>query len=348
MADTAPAFPRDKRGEWVPEELPKPGPAFSRPWQIKRAINVIFGFEGVLGWQSLVYIGLTVVSWLFLTPDVARMRTLGIGWIAELYLRNAALLLLIAGTLHLRLYVLKAQGDRYKFNARFPQAGNSKFLFGSQTWDNVFWCFVSGVTIWTAFEALSLWAYANGILPWVEFRTNPVYCLLLFPFINLFRQVHFYWTHRLTHWKPYYRAAHYVHHKNVSPGPWSGFSMHPLEHLIYLSGFLLHWILPSHPIHMVYHLLHAGLTPANGHSGFHRVEVRDKPSVKSGDYFHYLHHRYFDCNYGNEGVPLDKWFGSFHDGSPEAHEAMRGRHRRIKLGRKYVPQPGAAATPDLR
>ncbi len=348
MADTAPAFPRDRRGEWVPAELPKPGPAFSRPWQIKRAINVIFGFEGILGWQSLVYIGLTVVSWLFLTPDMARMRTFGIGWIAELYLRNAALLLLIAGPLHLRLYVLKAQGDRYKFNAHFPQAGNSKFLFGSQTWDNVFWCFVSGVTIWTAFEALSLWAYANDILPWVEFRTNPVYCLLLFPFILLFRQAHFYWTHRLTHWKPYYRAAHYVHHKNVSPGPWSGFSMHPLEHLIYLSGFLLHWILPSHPIHMVYHLLHAGLSPANGHSGFHRVEVRDKPSVKSGDYFHYLHHRYFDCNYGNEGVPLDKWFGSFHDGSPEAHEAMRGRHRRIKLGRRYVPQPGAAATPDLR
>ena len=348
MADTAAAFPRDRRGEWVPEDLPKPSPAFSRPWQIKRALNVVFGFEGILGWQSLIYIGLTAISWLFLTPDMARMRTFGIGWIAELYLRNAALLLLIAGPLHLRLYVLKSQGDRYKFNARFPDGGNRKFLFGSQTWDNVFWCFVSGVTIWTAFEALSLWAYANGILPWVEFRTNPVYFLLMFPAIHLFRQAHFYWTHRLTHWKPYYRAAHYVHHKNVSPGPWSGFSMHPLEHLIYLSGFLLHWILPSHPIHVVYHLMHAGLTPANGHSGFHRVEVKEKPSVKSGDYFHYLHHRYFDCNYGTTQVPLDKWFGSFHDGSREAHAAMRGRHRRIKLGRKYVPDAGVPVSPDLR
>ena len=109
---------------------------------------------------------------------MARMRTFGIGWIAELYVRNAALLLLIAGPLHLRLYVLKSQGDRFTFNARFPSGGNGKFLFGNQTWDNVFWCFASGVTHVDRVEAVSLWAYANGIRPWVEFRTNPVYCVL--------------------------------------------------------------------------------------------------------------------------------------------------------------------------
>ena len=85
MADSAATFPRDPRGEWVPKDLPKPSSAFSRPWRIKRALNAVFGFEGILGWQSLIYIGLTVVSWLFLTPDMARMRTFGIGWIAELY-----------------------------------------------------------------------------------------------------------------------------------------------------------------------------------------------------------------------------------------------------------------------
>ena len=55
----------------------------------------------------------------------------------------------------------------------------------------------------------------------------------------------------------------------------------------------------------------------------------------NGGYFHYLHHRYFDCNYGNEGVPLDKWFGSLHDGSPAAHAAMRARKR--KLGNRGAP-----------
>ena len=50
----------------------------------------------------------------------------------------------------------------------------------------------------------------------------------------------------------------------------------------------------------------------------------------SDNYFHYLHHRYFTVNFGHESVPLDKWFGSFHDGSPEAHEMMLAR-RKIQL-----------------
>ena len=31
----------------------------------------------------------------------------------------------------------------------------------------------------------------------------------------------------------------------------------------------------------------------------------------SGDYFHLLHHQYFDCNYGAMHVPLDWLFGTF-------------------------------------
>ena len=33
-------------------------------------------------------------------------------------------------------------------------------------------------------------------------------------------------------------------------------------------------------------------------------------------------------NYGDGMVPLDKWFGSFHDGSPEADAAMKARRLR--------------------
>ena len=31
----------------------------------------------------------------------------------------------------------------------------------------------------------------------------------------------------------------------------------------------------------------------------------------SGDYFHNLHHRHFDCNYGASHVPMDYWFGTY-------------------------------------
>ena len=36
------------------------------------------------------------------------------------------------------------------------------------------------------------------------------------------------------------------------------------------------------------------------------------------------------CNYGGEIIPLDKWFGSFFDGSRESEVEMRARRRRLK------------------
>jgi sterol desaturase/sphingolipid hydroxylase (fatty acid hydroxylase superfamily) len=48
--------------------------------------------------------------------------------------------------------------------------------------------------------------------------------------------------------------------------------------------------------------------------------------IKTGDYFHYLHHKYFECNYGGDGpVNLDRAFGTFHDGSDAAQKRMNER-----------------------
>ena len=341
------------RGEWQPDSLPKPSPLFTWPIKLVPILKMLFGHDGLLWPKNAIYMGIAVIAWLFFTPDLSRTGTFAVGWIAEIYLRNAALLLVIAGGLHLRLYVKRAQEQRYKFNPRWLMSDSRAFLFGNQTRDNIFWNFASGVTIWTAYEAVTLWAYSNAIIPSVSWARHPVYCVFMMVFILLLRQAHFYWTHRLTHWKPLYKAAHYLHHKNVNIGPWSGLSMHPIEHLLYFSGVLLHWIIPSHPLHAIFHLVHTGLSPAAGHAGFYKFEINDKHVMSNGGYFHYLHHRYFDCNYGNEGVPLDKWFGSFHDGSPEAHKAMRqaqaGNRRVASAARSggpgRSPQPRVAAAP---
>ena len=56
--------------------------------------------------------------------------------------------------------------------------------------------------------------------------------------------------------------------------------------------------------------------------------LEEKPSrieIKTNDYFHYLHHKHFECNYGAELVPLDAWLGTFHDGSKEAEKRMNER-----------------------
>jgi sterol desaturase/sphingolipid hydroxylase (fatty acid hydroxylase superfamily) len=185
---------------------------------------------------------------------------------------------------------------------------------------------ISAVPIWTAYEVLMLWAQANGYAPVFNWPDHPIYLGLLFLAIPIFHEIHFYVIHRAIHWPPLYRAVHSLHHRNVNPGPWSGLAMHPIEHLLYFSGALIFWIVPSSPLHIVYFLQNAAFTPAKGHSGFGRVMLSDGTSFDNDHYTHYLHHKYFEVNYGGDGlVPLDKWFGSFHDGTDAAQEAMNKR-----------------------
>jgi len=336
MADTY-TEPRDSRGEWQPEELPQVVPLFRWPLKIVGILKFLFWPGGyLLGWNS-VYIGVGVLAWLFLTPSLERMASFRLDWIALIYLRNAALLTFFAGGMHLRLYMKRAQGNHFKYTNKWLSTDNKKFLFRNQTKDNIFWNFASGCVIWTGYEAVSHWAFANELIPLVSWSENPIYIILILLAIGFMRDMHFYWTHRFSHWKPLYKSAHYLHHKNVNIGPWSGLSMHPIEHILYMSGILLHWVIPSHPIHALAHVMHAGLSPTPGHTGFDKFVLKagqqdnkERSVAVPGGYFHYLHHKYFTVNFGGGMVPFDKWFGSWHDGSPEIHEIMMARRKRKK------------------
>jgi len=56
-----------------------------------------------------------------------------------------------------------------------------------------------------------------------------------------------------------------------------------------------------------------------------RITTSEDRTFSSDSYAHYLHHKYFECNYADGILPLDKWFGTFHDGSEEAQERLRYR-----------------------
>jgi len=58
----------------------------------------------------------------------------------------------------------------------------------------------------------------------------------------------------------------------------------------------------------------------------------DAKVIDAGDFYHQLHDRYYECNYGTTEVPWDVWFGSFHDGSEEATARIRERKRRMHSG----------------
>ena len=158
---------------------------------------------------------------------------------------------------------------------------------------------------------------------------NPLVFTAIFLIVPFVHEVGFYFAHRFLHWPPLYRIAHKLHHRNTNPGPWSGLSMHPIEHVIYFAPTLGFFVVAAHPVHMINLISRLGVAPAQGHTGFDRLVTGEETSVDASYYAHYLHHKYFEVNYADGMVPLDKWFGSFHDGTPEAHEKMKQRRRSI-------------------
>lgn len=302
-------------------------PVFVSPPQPVALFRFLFTLPGYFLPLNILYMSLAVLTWFALTPELSRMATFHWDWIAIVYARNLGLTFLVYGGLHLRFYILKSQGTRYMLNRREPTAKQRHFLFGSQVRENVFWTAVSGVGVWTAYEVVTLWAFANGYIRMLNWEAHPIYFVVLFCTIPMIRDAHFYFVHRLLHYPFLYKSVHALHHKNTDIGPWSGMSMHPFEHVLYFSGVLLHWVLLSHPLHAIFHLQQTGLAPALGHVGFHKLLTKSESVYSIGQrYFHFLHHRYFECNYGGDGtVPLDKWFGTWHDGTLESHETMRTR-----------------------
>jgi len=279
----------------------------------------------------LVELALAVIVYAWFHPEPEAMRTLAPGWIGQIWARNMILMLLVAGGLHLWLCRFRGQGRRLKFDRR-EQGRSKQFTFGSQVLDNMFWSLASGVTLWTAFEAMIYWAQANGWAPGTTFRSDPVWFALWFLLIPIWSSMHFYWVHRLLHWPPLYRIAHALHHRNVNVGPWSGISMHPIEHLLFYTNFLIHLVVPSHPVHVMFHAYVQSIGPVASHSGFEGLIVKDASRMRLGDFFHQLHHRYFECNYGTVDMPWDRWFGTFHGGRAEATAMVRERRRGMMGG----------------
>ena len=115
--------------------------------------------------------------------------------------------------------------------------------------------------------------------------------------------------------------------------------MHPLEHLIYFSPFVLWWFVPVHPVIILLTGFYQGLNPALSHSGFDFLKLGGL-RIKTGDWFHHLHHQYFDLNYGNTPTPFDRLFGSWHDGSRESLMVQKERMRARRRRRSAKPAPG--------
>ena len=138
---------------------------------------------------------------------------------------------------------------------------------------NVMYC-VAGIVIFVGFENVMchLWATGkHGYLSdkdafngsWGNFAVF-VLGLLLVP---QWRDMHFYFAHRLLHFRPTYSFVHSLHHRNTDVTPLAGLCMHPVEHLYYYASVLPSVVLPLlSPSSFLFNAVHFMLAPAAGHT----------------------------------------------------------------------------------
>jgi sterol desaturase/sphingolipid hydroxylase (fatty acid hydroxylase superfamily) len=174
---------------------------------------------------------------------------------------------------------------------------------------NAFWT-TSGIVIWTVFENVFCYLWATGRLPYVNDVTSfyttegQVRFLAALMGVPVWRSIHFYFAHRLLHYGPLYQQVHSLHHRNTDIEPFSGLCMHPVEHLYYYACILPSLVFMASPYAFVWNGVHLLLSPAASHSGYE--------DHFQSDMFHYLHHRYFECNYaGSDAAFMDIFFGTF-------------------------------------
>ena len=314
------------RGGWQPNKKLEFDPVFVWPPNPNKFFKWLLKFPGYIWPWNIFYITIAFLTFFYLQPDISKCESFSLDWISIILIRNIFLIILLAGFWHTRLHILKSQNNDFRYNPNPLGKEKNQWFLGSQTRENMFWSIFSGGTIWTAYEVFLFWMYANDLflLPIKDWISHPIYFCLLFLFIPIWQVFHFYVTHRISHWKIFYKMFHFLHHRNVNTGPWSGLSMHPIEHLFYFSTILIHLVIPTHPLHFVFHIQQTALRAIQGHSGYDQLILNSnsKAALPCASYFHYLHHKYFECNYGELTIPLDKWFGSFHDGTKILHEKI--------------------------
>jgi lathosterol oxidase len=301
-----------------------PDPRFLGHWVVRNWLTMS---------ERVIMVLLATLCWWLFYPALESVKTFAFGWVLQVWLVNLCLMIGIAGGLHYFFYIRKEQGKRLKFDHRDLARGNKLWNFSNQVYDNVFWSLGSGVLQLTMYQVVIMWLMANEYVPTINLTSNPILFVAGLVLLPIWSAFHFYWMHRLLHLPFIYKHVHSLHHRNVNIGPWSGLSMHPVEHLLYLSSLLIHFVFPSHPILVYFHVIYLGPGAAMTHTGYEDLLVRDKRRLALGTFYHQLHHRYYECNYGNQEMPWDRWFGTFHDGSDDGTQATRTRkktmHRNI-------------------
>ena len=71
--------------------------------------------------------------------------------------------------------------------------------------------------------------------------------------------------------------------------------------------------------------------------GFDKIVTGESSAIDTHAFTHYLHHKYFEVNYADAMIPIDKWCGTWHDGTKAGDALMEARLDR-KRARVNAPR----------
>jgi len=254
---------------------------------------------------NLVWCAIAIALHAIVPYDIEAAKT---GWSASWVVRRLGLNATVAtayyGFFFLSIYRFGKASRKFSPES-FPTYGNMLH--------NVYYWFL-GVLQWTFWECVMCRLWATGVVGYKTdqeiFRDpyllalNGLWVLL----IPLWRDVHFYIAHRFIHIRAIYKYVHSLHHRNTDPEPFSGMTMHPVEHLYYFSNAFVPCLYSASlsPLIFLWCFVHLTLAPGASHSGFE--------DHFQADQYHFLHHAKFECNYGSSSTGfVDTFFGTFRD-----------------------------------
>ena len=161
------------------------------------------------------------------------------------------------------------------------------------------------ILIFGAVVLLVLWAGNKGLtLAYTQLNKYGYgYYILSIVLMVVLHDTYFYWTHRLMHWKPFFKIAHKIHHLSTNPTPFAAYAFHPIEAIIEVGIIpLIAFTIPYHVTALLIFTLYSLLVNVIGHLGF---ELFPKGFATNKIFkwhntstHHNMHNRLFKCNYG--------------------------------------------------
>ena len=148
---------RNKRGDWAPSAPIEVAPFWYRPINLLKILRWVP--EYIWPWNAF-HMATALLYWFYIVPDVAVMQSRSFGWALWLYAVIGAAIFALYGSVDLFWYVRRKQGNRFKYDAKFPgDQPSDVFWFKSQSIDNFLRSFFITIPLWTLVEVLFLWVF---------------------------------------------------------------------------------------------------------------------------------------------------------------------------------------------